>query len=158
MSRTIRRQKGERKWAKLTPRYVEYADGVRLAKICINWHEVREYGSRSWLYSWKKPNPTLKYAIRWSWARFYPITHPNPPAEDVLYDRLRNECDWSSCKAKATYKELVNTSDRACRRRELGKIMKSARGNLANLDFDDVYDYDDSYENSVQRALIWCVF
>lgn len=158
MSRTVRRQKGERKWTKLTPRYVEHVDGVRLGRVCINYHEIQEYENMFWIKRLYRTRPAYRYGIRWTWARFFPITLPAEPTEDVLDRRLRNECDWSSCSAKATYKELVNTSDRSCCRRELGKIMKSARGNLANLDFEDVYDYDDSYENSVQRALIWCVF
>ncbi len=158
MSRTVRRQTGEQHWKKLTPRYVEHVDGVRLAVVCINWHEIREYENKKWYLSWRKKKPEHKYAVRWTWARFFPITLPCEPAEDTLRNKLRNECDWSRGSAKAKYKESVNVSDRACRKQQLHKVMLSARGNLSEIDFDDVHEYDPSYENTVQRNLIWCIF
>jgi len=152
MSRTVRRQKGERSWAKITPRHVDHIDGVRLEKRLINWAEIREYQTNNW---WKpnKKEPAPIYKVVWTWAKFYPVTLSHEPKSETLKNRLVNECDWSRGSAKSTYKELVNSSNRAKEKTELYKIKESCYNG-----FDDVYEYDDSYENSQQRSLIWQVF
>lgn len=145
MARTVRRKSGDRPWMKLERDY-EYRTGYILSYGCINYMEW--WNSPTDWFGRKKIEK--KFGVRWERTSIKVYTTPKQLDVKRINEVERDKGNYTPSRM---YKEAVNNSDRACRKRELHKIMKSCRDG-----FDDIYEYDDSYENSVQRALIWSIW
>lgn len=145
MSRTIRRTSGKRSWMKMEPQF-EYERG---------W--VQRYGCINYVEWWNSPTNWFgqrkierKYGVHWVQVLYrVPVGLKDIDREY----KAKVERDWGNWSAAGKYKEAVNERDRAHRRAELHKIKESCYNG-----FDDIYEYDDSYENSTQRSLIWDIF
>lgn len=146
MSRTYRRTSGKRSWMKLEPEF-EWKLGYQLVYGCTNYYQWWN-SPRSWTTGERKIKQRFGYYYIQK-SIWEPITLKRL---DLKY-KAEMERDRGNWTPSRTYKEACNTSDRSCRRRELHKIKESCY-----TGFDDIYEYDDSYENSTQRNLIWSIY
>jgi hypothetical protein len=146
MARTIRRTSGDRNWMKLDSD-VEWVKGVRLRYGCKNYSEWWNQEKH-----WYKPLKIQKKFGVYETLALYPVRTSLKKLDVKRKSEIeRDRGNWN--RGKRTYKEAVNESDRACCRKEIHKIRESCyRG------FDDIYEYDPSFENAVQRSLIWSIF
>lgn len=65
----------------------------------------------------------------------------------------KQERDKGNYTPSRNYKWDINKQRGACEKSELHKIMKSCRGD--SIYSNDIYEYDDSYENTHQRHIRW---
>ena len=101
----------------------------------------------------------MKLEPKFEWVKtkcdFY-YHHYKVPVSRKMLDlekKREMEMDHGNWSPVRIYKEMVNESDRAKERNELYKIKESCY-----TGFDDVYDYDDSYEKAFQRSIIWSIW
>lgn len=146
MSRTYRRTSGKRSWMKLEPVF-EWKIGYQLVYGCTNYYEWW-HSPKCWMTGERK--------VKQKYGYFYRTVHYPEPITLKQLDRdykSQMERDRGYWTPSRVYKEQCNASDRSCRRHELYKIKKSCYSG-----FDDIYEYDDSYENATQRNLIWAIW
>lgn len=144
MSRTYRRKSGKRPWAKAEPDY------VRVEGIYRYYGSNRDEHEKS--YNWRTGVHRVPLVYSWKFVPCYRYMPVGPKKFDIENIK-RIERDCGNYQPSRIYKEAVNDRDRACRRSELYKIKESCYKG-----FDDIYEYDPSFENSAQRALIWDIF
>lgn len=102
---------------------------------------------------WMKPEPKFEWIKIECEQYFNYIKVPVSRKMLDLEKKREMEMDRGNWTPSRIYKDEVNESDRAKERNELHKIKESCYNG-----FDDIYEYDDSYENTVQRNLIWSIW
>lgn len=148
MSRTKRRQSGDRPWLKPEVEF-EYIKVYKKVLVNVNEEKQRLWFNEGW---WRTPKPEDVYKNKL--VPYYiqvPISRPVIDKAEVL----RCESDKGNWTPSRTYKELLRSSNRAKQRTQLHKVKESAR-NLADLE--NVHDYDPSRESATQRNLIWAIW
>lgn len=144
MSRTYRRKGGNRPWSKAEPEYVSVKG--------IHRYYGSNYNEHVMSYNWKTGTHKIPLVYSWKFTPCHRYMAVGPKKFD-FENIKRMERDRGNWQPSRIYKEAVNESDRACRRSEINKIKQSCYQG-----FDDIYEYDPSFENTKQRALIWNIF
>lgn len=135
----------------------------------------RQKGRRNWI----TPQPDIYWSRGWKWVRF--IRYEFNDCFDaetkyietklvesyiVVYERkklldkkevnkIESDRGYRSDNRRGTrfFKELNRTSRRNKEKKELHKVKQSCYDG-----FDEIYEYDDSFENEAERSHIWTCF